>query len=299
MKGLDIGFPPLKIDSGKNIHVVTGVSGELIKLNNDLEAIGNISKPFPSSIVSSAILGDKWIGAWVEGELRQARMAALNINDEWQDGVSKAELRNSSRKSQLHPESNSWSQLLDTIPTALSEIGGNLCFSSSGKGIYKINSDCKEIWRAEIPKWWNDKKIENQDMIVGFVQTKEGLVSISQAGGVAIFDVNGVLIQTKIINLPEIITGFTYDEKNGWFIKLNGKCFATMRSIQEKPKIHRTTGPIYHVISENGAWKWTGWRHDGMMNQGVITTKSRPDIGVGIIDNVVLTNNGKWDELRI
>jgi hypothetical protein len=35
------------------------------------------------------------------------------------------------------------------------------------------------------------------------------------------------------------------------------------------------------------------------MNEGVIITKSRPDIGVGIIDNVVLTNNGKWDELRI
>jgi len=72
-----------------------------------------------------------------------------------------------------------------------------------------------------------------------------------------------------------------------------------MESIQEDPKVHRTKGPIYHVVSVNGIWKWTGWRHDGMMTNGVITTKSRPDIGVGIIDNVVLTNNGKWDELRI
>jgi len=299
MKGLDIGFPPIKIDSGENIHVITGVSGELMKLNNNLEPIGEISKPFPSSIISSTILGEKWIGAWVEVELRQARMAALNVTDDWNDGVSKAELRNSDRKSQLHPESNSWSQLLDTIPTALSEIDGNICFSSSNKGIYKINSDCKEIWRAEIPRWWNDKKIQTQDLIVGFVQTDEGIVSISQAGGVAIFDENGVLIQTKIINLPEIITGFAFNQKNGWFIKLNGKCFATMESIQEDPKVHRTKGPIYHVVSVNGIWKWTGWRHDGMMTNGVITTKSRPDIGVGIIDNVVLTNNGKWDELRI
>ena len=299
MEGLDIGFPPIKIDSSKDLHVVTGVSGELIKINNNLEPLGKISKPFPSSIISSIILGDKWIGAWVEGELRQARMAALDVNEVWNDGISKAELRNSKKMSTMHPESNSWSQILDSIPTALSDIGGDLCFSSLNKGIYKISSDCKEIWRAESPKIWSDEKIQNQDMIVGFVETEEGIVSISQAGGIAIFDGNGILVSTKIINIPEIVTGFSFDKDNGWFIKLNGKCFATMESIHDQPKIHRTKGPVYDVLSENGLWKWTGWRHDGIITNGVVSTKSRPEVGVGIIGNIVLTNDGKWDELRI
>ena len=86
MRRPDIGFPPIKIDSGENIHVITGVSGELLKVDNEINPIGSVSTPFPSPVTSSSIIGERWIGAWVERELRQARMAALDINDEWVDG---------------------------------------------------------------------------------------------------------------------------------------------------------------------------------------------------------------------
>jgi hypothetical protein len=297
MRHSDIGFPPIKIDSGDNIHIITGVSGELLKIDKNLQPIGEFSVPFPSSISSSAILGEKWIGTWIESELRQARMAAFDINQEWLDGGSKADLRSNKGKSVLHPKSNTWSQSLDAEPMGLSEINNTLCFSSRNRGIYRINSDSEVIWKTDFPKWEGIE--EAQDKIVGFTETTEGLVLVSHAGGIAIYDENGILIEKKILKLPELITGFSYDNELGWFIRLNGKCFAIMDSIRNLPKIYHCKGPIYDVKIRNHNWIWTGWRHDGVITGGLISTASRNDIGVGIIGDNVLTNDGKWDGIRI
>ena len=102
----------------------------MLKIDKNLQPIGEFSVPFPSSISSSAILGEKWIGTWIESELRQARMAAFDINQEWLDGGSKADLRSNKGRSVLHPKSNTWSQSLDAEPMGLSEINNtaNLIF---------------------------------------------------------------------------------------------------------------------------------------------------------------------------
>ena len=85
MSDSEIGFAPIKIDSGEEIHVISGVSGQLLKVDENLNPIAEISQPFPAMITSSTIVGDKWIGIWVERELRQARMAAFDLNEEWLD----------------------------------------------------------------------------------------------------------------------------------------------------------------------------------------------------------------------
>ncbi len=54
MRRPDIGFPPIKIDSEENIHVITGVSGELLKVDNEIKPIGSVSTPFPSPVTSSS-----------------------------------------------------------------------------------------------------------------------------------------------------------------------------------------------------------------------------------------------------
>jgi len=295
MKDVGIGFPPIKIDSGEEVHIITGVSGELMKIDRNLQSIGKVVMPFPSRITSSAIIDEKWVGIWIEEEIRQGRMAALNIGEEWLDGVSKAELRINNGLA-IHPNSNIWSQYLDILPTALAEINNTICFASN-KGIYRIDSDSKEIWRTENPKWEEIKL--GGDQIIGFADSEEGLIAISQAGGIAIFDEEGILKEKRVINLPELITGFTFEKELGLFLKLNGKYIATMENIRDIPAIHRNKGPVYHAISKDSEWTWTGWRHDGKISSGKITTKSRNDIGVGIIGDNILTNNGEWDKIRI
>ena len=135
----------------------------------------------------------------IVGETCAARLTAFDINQEWLDGGSKADLRSNKGKSVLHPKSNTWSQSLDAEPMGLSEINNTLCFSSRNRGIYRINSDSEVIWKTDFPKWEGIE--EAQDKIVGFTETTEGLVLVSHAGGIAIYDENGILIEKKILKL--------------------------------------------------------------------------------------------------
>ena len=50
------GFAPIKIDSGEKVHVISGVSGQLLKVDEKLNPIGEVSQPFPATITSSTIV---------------------------------------------------------------------------------------------------------------------------------------------------------------------------------------------------------------------------------------------------
>ena len=300
MQGSDIGFAPIKIDSGDDIYVISGVSGQLLKVDKNLKPLADICTPFPALITSSTILGNIWIGVWIERDLRQARMAALDLTDDWSNGPTKSDLRDYQSGFSLHPSSNVWSQILDSEPTALSQVDGSICFSTINRGIYKIDGESNEIWRAEIPKWSEIEKINTFDEIVAFLSYEEKLVLMSKAGGFAIIDENGNLVQKGVLKLPEVITGFQYEKELGWFIKLNGKYFATLSSLTDSPKIYKILGPVYDVKNIQGEWFWTGWRHDGKLTkEGKLITESRENIGIGIVGENVLTNDGMWEKIRV
>ena len=81
---------------------------------------------------------------------------------------------------------------------------------------------------------------------------------------------------------------------------MNGKYFATLSKLTDAPKIYKILGPVYDVKSVQGDWIWTGWRHDGRLSKdGTITMNSRENIGIGIVGENVLTNDGKWERLTI
>ena len=300
MEDSGIGFAPIKIDSGKNIHVISGVSGQLLKVDDQLNRLGEVSQPFPALITSSTIVKEKWIGVWVERDLRQARMAAFDLNEAWSDGETKAELRSNKLDSALHPSSSIWSQILDSEPTALSNVENSICFSTINRGIYRINDESKEIWRAEIPEWKQISKINSLDEIIGFLNTEEGTILFSKAGGFAVIDGSSNIVKKGVLKLPEVVTGVQYEKEKGWFIKLNGKYFATLSKLTDSPKIYKVLGPIYDVKSIQEDWIWTGWRHDGKLSKdGSIIMESRENIGIGIVGDNVLTNDGEWEKIRI
>jgi hypothetical protein len=81
---------------------------------------------------------------------------------------------------------------------------------------------------------------------------------------------------------------------------LNGKYFATLSKLTDSPKIYKVLGPIYDVKSIQEDWIWTGWRHDGKLSKdGSIIMESRENIGIGIVGDNVLTNDGEWEKIRI
>ena len=42
---------------------------------------------------TGVVIGESWIGTWVDPELREARMAALPLVGNWEDGAGRRQLR--------------------------------------------------------------------------------------------------------------------------------------------------------------------------------------------------------------
>ena len=76
---------------------------------------------------------------------------------------------------------------------------------------------------------------------------------------------------------------------------MSGRYAAMMKEIGSEPWIINLPGPMMDCVNAgDGNWKWTGWRHDGIMEDGSPRILEREDIGVSIIGDRVLTNSGRW-----
>ena len=186
----EIGFSPSGVARGDDFHVLTGTQGEVVKIDREGMAIGPVVSPFPSPIVDSTIVGDKWCAMWMDRELRQARMAAIPLDEDWVDGPNREQLRisiHSTNGDVLKPAMSIWHRTLDSEPMKIGVSGENIVFTTV-TGVYMIDSDANEIWRGMLPRWPDISSLFAFDQIVGIVEYPGGLSIWSRAGGVSVLD---------------------------------------------------------------------------------------------------------------
>ena len=82
MEDSEVGFAPIKIDSGESVHVISGVSGQLLKVDDQLNQLGEVSQPFPALITSSTIVKEKWIGT-VAADILGPRYELAKVSTEF------------------------------------------------------------------------------------------------------------------------------------------------------------------------------------------------------------------------
>jgi len=298
MKALD--FTPSKLFKGDGINILVGTQGEIIKLDNEYNSVGEYVKPFPSPISEGIIIDDIWIGFWVDQEFRDSRMGALALSEEILDGESRDKLRNSfANKSIVKPNGTLWSRILDSEPLAIGNYNSNLIFSTRNGGVYAIDIDANELWRAEIPIWPELGDIRGENEIISICGTEENIYLWSEGGGIAIINpIDGEIISTKIIEINEKISKVVFSERGKWFIIFHDGEIGQMESFEGKLTIFNTGSPVIDAIYDEGIWKWTGWRQDGRIEKGRELIVPRDEIGVGITGDLVITNDGKWDVFR-
>ncbi len=297
----EIGFSPSGIAKGDGVHVLTGTQGEVVKIDRGGIRLGPVVSPFPSPIVDSTIVGDRWCGMWMDRELRQARMAAIPLDDDWVDGPDREQLRTSiysTNDDVLKPAKSIWHRSLDSEPMKIGVSGENIVFATVN-GVYKIDSDANEIWRGMLPRWPDISSLFAFDQIVGIVEFSEGLSIWSRAGGVSVIDPsNGLEIFSRTIQFGDKISGVSYSEEGGWFVMLHEGSIAVMDKIEDDFSHYKTSSPVLDAQFIDGSWRWTGWRHDGSLTGQVMDILERDNVGVAIINGSVLTNDGSWSEWR-
>ena len=295
----EVDFAPERVSRGSNIHVLSGTQGELVKINREGDPLGSIVTPFPAPIIDGLILEQVWIGIWLDREFRQARMAAIPIDKEWEDGSSRDYLRtaiNSLNGSEVVPSNSLWHRVLDSEPMKIGKSGENVVFATVS-GIYMINSQANEVWRGLLPRWPSISNISSYDQIVGIVEFSGGISIWSKAGGVSVLDPsNGLEIFSKVIDFGDSVANVIFSDDGGWFVMLHEGSIAIMDRIEDEHRIYRTGSPVLDAEFRNGYWGWTGWRQDGCLSSSGIEISERGNVGIAILDGRVLANDGSWSE---
>ncbi len=293
----EVDFAPERISRGRSIHVLSGTQGELVKINGKGERLGAVVTPFPSPIVDGLILDQIWIGIWLDREFRQARMAALPINKEWENGTSREDLRaaiNSLNGSDVVPANSLWSRVLDSEPMKMGK-SGNCAVFATVSGIYMIDAQANEVWRGLLPRWPSISNISAYDEIVGIVEFSGGISIWSKAGGVSVLDPsNGLEIFSKVIDFGDSVSNVIFSDEGGWFVMLHEGSVAIMDKIEDGHRTYRTGSPVLDAEFSNGCWRWTGWRQDGELSGSEVAISERGNVGIAIVDGMVLANDGSW-----
>ena len=298
---MSLGFTPQMVNRNGNTIIVIGTSGELAKLNFDYEYISPYSKPFPTTIMSGVLFENIWIGIWIDRELQDARMAGIPLEINWENGIGRDILRTSAiGDSDIRPKNSAWQKILTAEPMGLSKVGENIVFATKNKGIYMINQEGEEIWRDHYPVWRDVDISAEMNPIVSIIEDDSNIVIWSAAGGVMELNQERVIQVSKIFTIKDKISNVKFSKEGGWFIMMHGKSIAIIKDINDDPFIIETPGPVLDAFFEpgKGAWKWTGWRHDGEMKikDNDFSFKKRENIGIHISNSKILTNDGFWED---
>ena len=299
--GGGIDFAPVRISRGSGIHVLYGTQGELAKINRRGETLGSVVTPFPTPIVDGLIIDQVWIGIWLDREFRQARMAALPMEKEWEGGSSREDLRgalNSLDGSSVLPSNSLWHRVMDSEPMKMGRSGDNIVFATVS-GIYMIDCEANEIWRGMLPRWPSISNISAYDEIVGVVEFSGGISVWSKAGGVSVLDPStGLEIFSKVIDFGDRVSNVIFSDDGGWFVMLHEGAIALMDNIEDEHQIYRTRGPVLDAEFYEGDWRWTGWRQDGCLSESGVEISERENVGIAVIEGMVLANDGSWSGFR-
>ncbi len=133
------------------------------------------------------------------------------------------------------------------------------------------------------------------DEIVGIVEFSGGISIWSKAGGVSVLDPsNGLEIFSKVIDFGDSVSNVIFSDEGGWFVMLHEGSVAIMDKIEDGHRTYRTGSPVLDAEFSNGCWRWTGWRQDGELSGSEVAISERGNVGIAIVDGMVLANDGSW-----
>ena len=295
----NLEFTPKEVLRYFDGHIVVGVDGELQKIDHDGNLVGQPKKPFPTPIKSAVIIDNMLVATWLDQELLLARMAAIDLNNEFQQGVNRGDLRvRKTVDKSIHPQGNTWSHVLDAEPLSLTANSNSFTFVLWRKGIYNLSVDAIENWRSPEPSWKKLAKIPRAMETVGTTCDEQYFESWSKGGGIIRFDIqSGKTIESKIIPIDGYLEA-VFKHGEHYLLQLNNSTIA----IYEAGEIKLTaklSGPINYAewSEDDQGWHIAGWRELAFISAKTMSRTQLSEIAVYIDSNsgIYLCNDGTWD----
>ena len=294
-----LDFTPKHILRYNGGYVVVGVDGELQKISSDGTIISNPTKPFPTPIRDAVIIDDTLIATWLDQELLLARMAALDLRNDFTEGVNRGELRvRRTIDKSLHPVGNEWSHVLDAEPISLQSNHNSFSFVLWRKGVYNLAVNSVENWRSAEPIWPKLAKIPRAMETIATTCDENTFEIWSKGGGLIRYDIKtGEVIEQKILSLDGYLNQ-VYKDGEHYLILYNNSHIALYEN-GEVVLNAKLSGPISYAEwneLEQG-WHIAGWRELLFLSTTQQNRIQLQEIAVFIDgkSGLYLCNNGKWD----
>lgn len=294
-----LGFTPKHILRYNGGYVVVGVDGELQKISSDGKMIGNPARPFPTPIRDAVIIDDTLIATWLDQELLLARMAALDLRNDFTEGVNRGELRvRRTIDKSLHPVGNEWSHVLDAEPISLQSNHNSFSFILWRKGVYNLNVNSVENWRSAEPTWPKLAKIPRAMETIATTCDENIFEIWSKGGGLIRYEIKtGEIIEQKILDLDGYLDQ-VYKDGEHYLILYNNSHVALYEN-EEVVLNAKLSGPISYAEwnEEEQGWHVAGWRELLFLSTIRQNRIQLQEIAVFIDgkSGIYLCNNGKWD----
>ncbi len=285
-------FSPRRVLSTDVGLVVLGTDGEVQQLNIDGREVA-VHRPYPLPIVGAGMLEGDLIAAWMDHELRVARLARLDLS-ETIDGVERAVVRQDTVLA-THPIGHRWSHALDAEPVSMFVHGPNVAMALWPDGFYVIDGDGLERWRSTVPRG----KDGRPRMIVNTTFDEGRWILTTRDGSrIAITETEVVELEPECTDDPVVLVA----HGGGGRLVVSSNHVASW--VKNGTMVLQATlsGPVGGACWDpcRSAWCIAGWRERVVLREDGFERWPSEDVNVDVANFsgsvVSLDNRGRWAE---
>ena len=295
-----IPFPPLQIHSIKTGFLVLGMDGEMQCYNESFVSTTDVMTPFPCKITHSTVVDMQFIGTWLDYDVLIGRMAAIQLDQPLIQGPTKSEVRRaaSNQTEPPHPAGHIWSRALNADVTGLVASDDGVIFSLWKRGVYKLDLDANEAWRAPLPRWVELNSIPGGDEILTLHDNEKTVLVVSKGAGFVHLSKEDGMIESQGI-LSQNISLQDHFFQDGQHLLVTTNHEIVWINNEDVHDTVQLSGPVQSALydNENGQWYIAGWREVLIIGKAGHTVTQLDEVCNDIImiesEVHVVTNNGQ------
>ena len=157
-----------------------------------------------------------------------------------------------------------------------------------------MDSEANEVWRSSLPNSNVGRKNGVETAIS--ISNCEDKLSIWYDNGLIVdiaLDTGLEIDRRKIKISRKIERVFHGNEAHILALSQSGFLLSDGEGMVES---YKTPGPLLSARQKDGIWELTGWRFDALIRERSLDISSRNQLGVGFIEEKILTNDGTLSE---
>ena len=296
-----IPFLPDLIAHHEEGVLVTGMDGEILWLDGDMQPLTEVMRPHPMRMRQVSISKGQLYATWLDRELLLACMGSMPVGTA-EEGKNRSEIRTSIGTRTLHyPAGTTWAHALDAEPMALVSNDDSIVFDLYNRGMYMIGSHAEERWRLPPPEWNYPKKRPRNEEMVALHMEQETYIITSKGGRVQRRSLEtGQLLEEFLLKNVEAPIEHHFKHETHHLVCSDAGMVSWIKDDEIMQQV-QLSGPVQGAMWDANleGWRIAGWREEVVLSQKLVNRRATQELPVHVCPfkggALVLFNDGSWE----